>query len=85
MDGRKSNKGTKGNNGGRPSKSDEQNLIEKLSPMEDSAHKALKDNVEAGEAWAIKLYFEYMYGKPKQSVDHTTGGDKLHIPISKWL
>jgi hypothetical protein len=83
-DGRKNNGGAR-DNSGRKSKSDEQNLIERLSPMEDSAHQALRDNVEAGEAWAIKLYFEYMYGKPKQSVDHTTGGDKLHIPVSKWL
>lgn len=86
MDGRKSNGGhsTKGF-AGRPPKCDEQKLIEKLSPMEDEAHEALRTNVQAGEAWAIKLFFEYMYGKPKQSVDHTTGGDKLNIPISKWL
>jgi len=53
--------------------------------MEDTAHNALRTNVEAGEAWAVKLFFEYMYGKPKQSVDHTTGGDKLSIPVSKWV
>jgi hypothetical protein len=82
-DGRKNNGGHK--TAGRKSKSDEQNLIELLSPMQSDAHKALQDNVKAGEAWAVKLYFEYMYGKPKQSVDHTTGGDKLNIPISKWL
>ena len=82
-DGRKNNGGHK--TAGRKSKSDEQNLIELLSPMQKDAHKALQDNVKAGEAWAVKLYFEYMYGKPKQSVDHTTGGDKLNIPISKWL
>lgn len=70
---------------GRKSKSDEQKLIEKLSPMEDIAHQALKENVTAGEAWAVKLYFEYMYGKPKQSIDHTTQGEKLNIPISRWV
>jgi len=83
MDGRKNNGGHK--TAGRKPKSDEQKLIEKLSPMEDTAHNALRTNVEAGEAWAVKLFFEYMYGKPKQSVDHTTGGDKLSIPVSKWV
>lgn len=86
MDGRKNNGGhsTKGFAGRKP-KSDEQKLIEKLSPMEDIAHQALKENVTAGEAWAVKLYFEYMYGKPKQSIDHTTQGEKLNIPVSKWV
>lgn len=86
MDGRKNNGGhsTKGFAGRKP-KSDEQKLIEKLSPMEDIAHQALKKNVESGEAWAVKLYFEYMYGKPKQSIDHTTQGDKLNIPVSRWV
>lgn len=68
-DGRRNNKGTKGNNGGRPSKADEQKLIEKLSPLEPIAHKALKNALNEEEGWAIKLYFEYMYGKPKQTID----------------
>ena len=33
MDGRINNKGTKGNKGGRPSKAEEQKLIENLTPM----------------------------------------------------
>jgi len=66
MDRRKNNKGTKGNNGGRPSKAEEQKLIEKLSPLEATAHKKLKEAIEDGKDWAIKMYFEYMYGKPKQ-------------------
>ena len=82
-DRRKYNGGNK--SAGRKPKSEEQKLIEKLSPMEDEAHQALKDNVTKGKPWAIKLFFEYMYGKPKQSIDHTSGGDKLNIPVSKWL
>lgn len=69
MDKRKLNKGTKGNKGGRKSKAEEQQLIEKLSPLEDLAHSKLQEAIEMGKDWAIKMYFEYMYGKPKQAVN----------------
>ena len=42
MDKRKNNKGTKGNKGGRPSKAEEQKLIENLTPMNAKALEALK-------------------------------------------
>ena len=71
MDGRKNNKGTKGNKGGRPSKADEQKLIEKLSPLEPKAFKALENAIQEEQSWAVKMYFEYMYGKPKERVEVT--------------
>lgn len=77
MDKRKYNKGKKGNNGGRPSKAEEQKLIEKLSPLEDTAHNKLKEAIKDREPWAIKMFFEYMYGKPQQMIDLSTKGDKL--------
>ena len=69
MDKRKENRGTIGNNGGRKSKAEEQKLIEKLSPLEETAHAKLKENIESGKEWAIKLFFDYMYGKPKQMIE----------------
>lgn len=69
--------GGKRQGAGRPSKAEEQALIEKLSPLEDEAHQKLKEAVEAGEQWAVKMFFEYMYGKPSQGVDLTSKGDKL--------
>lgn len=69
MDNRVNNKGTKGNKGGRPGKAEEQKLIEKLSPLAPKAYKALEDSLKDGQGWAVKLYFEYMYGKPKQTID----------------
>jgi hypothetical protein len=68
MDKRKENKGTIGNNGGRKSKAEEQKLIEKLSPLEPLAFKALTDALEEGKDWAVKLFFNYQYGMPKQMV-----------------
>lgn len=54
---------------GRKSKAEEQKLIEKLSPLEDTAHAKLKENISLGKEWAIKLFFDYMYGKPKQMIE----------------
>lgn len=76
MDKRKNNGGNKGC--GRKSKADELSLIERLSPMQDVALEALREGVEAHEFPYIKLYMEYMYGKPKETVKVT--GD---LSISK--
>lgn len=70
MDKRKNN-GGHSTNGGRKSKAEEQQLIEKLSPLESTAHAKLKENIELGKDWAIKMFFEYMYGKPKQIIEQT--------------
>jgi hypothetical protein len=75
-DGRKNNGGNK--NAGRKPKADEQKLIEKLGKYEDEAHKILKEAVKDGNSWAVKMYFEYMYGKPKETKDVNLTGD---LPI----
>ena len=72
MDGRKNNKGQIGNKGGRKPKVEEQLLIEKLSPFEDVALQKLEQAVKSGENWAIKLYFEYRYGKPRQTIEQNS-------------
>ena len=53
-------------NSGRPKKSDELLMIEKLSPLEEIAFQELKKGIERGEFAFVKLWFQYMYGKPKQ-------------------
>lgn len=72
MDKRKNNGGhsTKGFAGRKP-KSEEQALIEKLSPLEEKAFKALENAIKSEQNWAVKLWFEYMYGKPKEKVEIT--------------
>ena len=54
---------------GRPAKADEQQLIEKLSPLEPLAFAALKEGLEDKHNWAVKMYFEYVYGKPRETKD----------------
>ena len=58
--------GGKRQNSGRKRKSEEAALLKRLSPLEDLAFIALKSLIEAENMQAIKLYFEYMYGKPKE-------------------
>lgn len=70
MDKRKNN-GGKREGAGRKPKADEQKLIERLTPMSDKAYKALEDAVEDGQNWAVKMWFEYMYGKPKEKLEVT--------------
>lgn len=53
-------------NSGRKKKSDELAMIEKLTPLEDKAFKELEKGIERGEFAYIRLWFQYMYGKPKQ-------------------
>lgn len=67
-----STRGGKREGAGRKSKAEEQSLIEKLSPLSDLAFEALKDALNNKKDWAVKLTFEYMYGKPKQQIDQNT-------------
>ena len=76
MDGRKNNGGhsTKGFAGRKP-KSEEIKLVERLSPLEDSALAALKAGVESGDIRWVKLYLEYYLGRPKETKDITINED----------
>jgi hypothetical protein len=61
-------KGGARENAGRKSKAEEQKLIEKLSPLEPLAFLTLTKALEEGKDWAVKLFFNYQYGMPKQMV-----------------
>lgn len=81
-DGRKNNGGHK--TAGRKSKAEEQLLIEKLSPLEERAHKALKEAIEDNQSWAVKMYFEYMYGKPKEKKEIEFPQGLPVVDMSQW-
>jgi len=61
--------GGKREGSGRPSKAEEINLIEKLSPLEDAAYKALKEGVEKGDFKYVQLFYNYYAGKPRETKD----------------
>ena len=70
MDGRKNN-GGKREGAGRKPKAEEQKLIERLDAIidKDEAITKLGELVSQGNMRAVQLYFNYRYGKPKESVD----------------
>ena len=56
-------------NAGRKSKAEEQSLIEKLTPLEPKALQALTNALNEGKDWAVKLFFQYNFGMPKQMIE----------------
>jgi hypothetical protein len=73
MDGRKQN-GGKREGAGRKPKSEEAELIARLSPLDDEALKQLTQGVKGGDFQYLKMFFEYRYGKPKQTIDAKVDG-----------
>ena len=68
---------------GRKPKAHEQKLIEKLTPLEPAAFKALKNAINDGESWAVKLYFDYKFGKAKETKDLNITASPV-IDMSEW-
>jgi len=84
MDKRKNN-GGHATNGGRKSKADEQSLIEKLTPLEPLAFKALNDALNDGKDWAVKLFFQYNFGMPKQVIDQNNTHNLNNFDIKEMF
>lgn len=80
-DGRKNNGGSR-KGAGRKSKDHEHKLAEKLNPMNDIAMAALRKGLEDNQSWAVKLFLEYLYGKPGTTVDMTTNGNDINTVIN---
>lgn len=70
-------------NSGRKSKAEEQSLIEKLTPLEPIAFKALTRALNEEKDWAVKLFFQYQFGMPKQVIDQNNNVTVNNFDISK--
>jgi hypothetical protein len=70
---------------GRKGKAEEQKLIENLTPMNAMALASLEKGLEKKEQWAVKLFFEYFYGKPQQRVDVTSNEETLNMPVITFI
>ena len=84
MDKRTNNGGAR-QGAGRKGKAEEQKLIENLTPMNEKALKSLESGIDKKEQWAVKLFFEYFYGKPQQRVDVTTNDESLNVPLITFV
>tara|TARA_R110001606_G_scaffold58897_2_gene140520 strand:- start:521 stop:781 length:261 start_codon:yes stop_codon:yes gene_type:complete len=77
--------GGKRQGAGRKAKAEEQKLIENLTPMSGLALESLQRGLEKKEQWAVKLFFEYFYGKPQQKVDVTSNEETLNMPVITFV
>tara|TARA_R100000278_G_C5456812_1_gene159413 strand:+ start:86 stop:325 length:240 start_codon:yes stop_codon:yes gene_type:complete len=64
LDKRKNNGGHK--TAGRKSKSEEVELIEKLTPLEPLAFEALKKGLQTGDFKFVQMFYNYYAGKPRE-------------------
>ena len=77
--------GGKRNGAGRKTKAEEQKLIENLTPMNTIALESLQKGLEKKEQWAVKLFFEYFYGRPQQRVDVTSNEETINMPLINFV
>ena len=77
--------GGKRTGAGRKAKAEEQKLIENLTPMNGMALESLQKGLESQEQWAVKLFFEYFYGRPQQRVDVTSNEESLNVPLINFV
>ena len=70
---------------GRKGKAEEQKLIENLTPMNGMALESLQSGLEKKEQWAVKLFFDYFYGKPQQRVDVTSKDESINMPLINFV
>ena len=82
---KRTNNGGKREGAGRKGKAEEQKLIEHLTPMSGIALEALQEGIKGKQQWAVKLYFEYFYGKPQQRVDVTSNDESINMPLINFV
>ena len=68
-------------NSGRPKRMDEQAIIEKLTPMAETAFKVLEQKILEGDMVAIKLYMSYFIGLPTQKIENKIEGQLNSVKI----
>jgi hypothetical protein len=62
-------KGGKREGSGRKRKEERKSLVEKLSPYEDGILEVVIRKAKQGEAPFVKMFMEYLYGKPDQFIN----------------
>lgn len=65
---------------GRKPKEVTEGLRERLSPYDDAAFEAMARAIANGEAWAVKMFFEYRYGKAIQRVEERVHPVMKNVP-----
>lgn len=71
--------GGKREGAGRKPKIEEAKIAEKLSPLDDIAFDALQKGVEKGDYQFVKMFMEYRYGKPRETVQMNSVNENIEI------
>ena len=53
--------------------------------MNGMALESLQSGLEKKEQWAVKLFFDYFYGKPQQRVDVTSKDESINMPLINFV
>lgn len=74
-------------NAGRPKKDYKNNIIElfDISIKREDVVAKLGEKIKAGDMRAIQLYFNYLYGKPKETIEQTTELNINSLDISRMI
>ena len=67
--------GVKGRSGRKP-QSENIEMIERLTPLDDKAFAELKKGIERGEFKYVQMFYHYYYGKPRQAQDITINSEQ---------
>jgi hypothetical protein len=46
---------------------------------------ALQEGIKGKQQWAVKLFFEYFYGKPQQRLDITSNEETINLPLITFI
>lgn len=68
-------------NSGRPKRMDEQAVIEKLTPMAETAFKKLHEKIKDGDMKAIQLFVQYFIGLPTQKIENKIEGQLNQVQV----
>ena len=66
---------------GRPKRMDEQAIIEKLSPMADTAFRVLNEKIAQGDMKAIQIFCSYFIGLPTQKIENKIEGQLNQVSV----
>jgi hypothetical protein len=73
--------GKRPNQTGRPKRMTEEAIIEKLTPMSETAFKVLQQKIAEGDMIAIKLFCSYFIGLPTQKIENKIEGQLNQVSV----
>jgi len=68
-------------NSGRKRRMEEEEIIERLEPMAETAFRVLHEKLAQGDARALQLYMQYFIGLPTQKIESKIEGQLNQVQI----